>query len=211
MFTGLIQTVGTLRNVTPRGNYRVLSIDSLFDDEPLVVGESIACDGVCLTVTAFSQSLFEVEVSQESLSRSIIGEYRSGAKINLERAVKAGERLGGHIVSGHIDDTGKVDVVKDIGESLQLAVSFDRKYDHLVIDKGSVAINGVSLTINETKPGWLSVNIIPHTAEATNLNLLKRQDKVNLEFDVIGKYVEKMMNRENKGNLTIDKLRESGW
>lgn len=211
MFTGLIQTVGTLKNTTPRGNYRVLSIQARFEDEPLVIGESIACDGVCLTVTSFKDSSFEVDASQESLSKTIIGGYRTGAKINLERAIRAGERMGGHIVTGHIDDTGTVDVVKSVGESLMLAVSFDSRYDNLVIDKGSVAIDGVSLTINETKPGWLSVNIIPHTADGTNLGTLKKGDRVNLEFDIIGKYVEKMVSKENKGNLTIEKLRESGW
>lgn len=211
MFTGLIQTVGTLKSITPRGNYRVLSIDARLGDEPLTMGESIACDGLCLTVTAFGNSRFEVDVSQESLARSIIGGYRAGAKINLERAIRAGERLGGHIVSGHIDGTGIVDKAGSVGDSLQLAVSFDRQFDSLVIEKGSLAINGVSLTINETGSGRASVNIIPHTADVTNLGLLKKGDRVNLEFDIIGKYIEKMVNKENKGNLTIDKLRESGW
>lgn len=211
MFTGLIQTVGTLKDVRPRGNYRVLAIEASFDDKPLKVGESVACDGVCLTVTNFKRSSFEVDVSQESLARTIIGHYRAGAKINLERALKAGDRLGGHMVSGHIDDTGILDVIKTVGDSIRLAVSFETQYDGLVIDKGSVAINGVSLTINETRPGWLSVNIIPHTATMTNLGLLKKGDRVNLEFDMIGKYIQKVTTKGNKGNLTIEKLRESGW
>ena len=210
MFTGLIQTVGTLKQITPRGNYRVLNIQSSLAGEDLEIGESISCDGACLTVTTFNKSSFEVEASQESVAKTVVSDYRCGSLINLERALQVGQRMGGHMVSGHIDDTGQVDYLKQIGQSWELAVSFDVKFDNFVIDKGSIAINGVSLTINEIKSGWLAVNIIPHTISETTLGRLKKGERVNLEFDLIGKYISKMIHSENN-SLTIEKLRESGW
>ena len=211
MFTGLIQTVGTLRQITSRDNYRILSIQASLAGENLEIGESISCDGACLTVTAFSKSSFEVEASHESVARTIISDYRSGSLINLERALAVGQRMGGHMVSGHIDDTGRVDRLKQIGQSWELAVTFGTDYDNLVVEKGSVAINGVSLTINRCDSGWLTVNVIPHTISQTTLGKLKKGDRVNVEFDIIGKYIAKMMHSENKNSLTIEKLRESGW
>jgi riboflavin synthase len=211
MFTGLIQSVGTLKQISARGNYRILTIESSLADGTMEVGESISCDGACLTVTGFDASSFEAEVSQETISKTIINSYRVGSGINIERAVKAGDRLGGHIVNGHVDDTARVDYQKAVGQSIELAVAFDRKYDAWVVAKGSVALNGVSLTINEVKPGWLSVNIIPHTAELTNLKQLKKGDRVNIEFDIIGKYVSKMIQKDKPGGLTREKLKESGW
>ncbi len=211
MFTGLIQTIGTVRRITARGNYRILRVDATFDDEPVRMGESVCCDGACLTVTSCDNSTFDVDISQESLARTIAGEYRTGTRINLERAVKAGDRLGGHMVSGHVDDIGVVDYSKRVGESIELAIVFEGRYDTLVIEKGSVAINGVSLTVNKTRPGWLCVNIIPLTARMTNLGQVKKGDRVNLEFDMIGKYIAKMIDKDEKTNLTIEKLRESGW
>ncbi len=211
MFTGLIQTVGTLKQITKRGNYRVLNIQSSLASENLEIGESISCDGACLTVTAFDNSSFDVEASHESVAKTVISGYRGGSLINLERALQVGQRMGGHMVSGHIDDTGRVDYLKRIGQSWELAVSFDAEFDNFVINKGSVAINGVSLTINEIKSGWLTVNIIPHTISETTLGRVKKKDSVNLEFDLIGKYISKMIHSENKNSLTIEKLRESGW
>ncbi len=211
MFTGLIESVGSLEKMETRANYLVLKIRSVMAGKDLHIGESIACDGACLTVTGFDKTSFVVEASQETAERTIVGDYRTGCNINLERAVKAGDRLGGHIVSGHIDDTGVVALSKRVGDSLELAISFDSTYDDLVIEKGSIAINGVSLTVNKTKPGWLSVNLIPHTAMETTLGALKKGDRVNLEFDMIGKYILKTSNKDKHSNLTIDKLRESGW
>ncbi len=211
MFTGLIQDVGILKQTSVRGNYRILNIASSIVDDTIRIGESISCDGACLTVTGFDGSSFEAEVSQETISRTIISGYRVGSRINIERAVKAGDRLGGHIVNGHVDDIARVDYQKPVGQSIELAVTFDKKYDAWVIDKGSVALNGVSLTINGTRPGWLSVNIIPHTAELTNLKGLKKGDGMNIEFDIIGKYLSKMIQKNNPGALTREKLKESGW
>lgn len=210
MFTGLIEAVGTLKHVGSRGNYRVLTITAPFAPE-LGDGESIACDGACLTVVDKRGDTFIVEVSQETSARTILDTYASGAKINLERAMRADSRLGGHMVAGHVDTTGTVEHLTPVGESLELAVAFDQQFDPYVIEKGSIAINGVSLTVNAVRPGWLTVNLIPYTVELTTLGHLKAGDRVNLEFDMIGKYIVKLSLSYQQRGLTLDKLRESGW
>ncbi len=212
MFTGLIETVGTIRDLRTRGDYRVLSVAGTFaDDSPVVPGESIACDGACLTVASIDKGAFQVEASPETARRTILDSYTVGSRINLERALKAGGRLGGHFVSGHVDDTGVVAYVRPSGQSLELAVSFDRRFDKLVIDKGSIAINGVSLTVNAWRPGWFSVNLIPFTVKGTTLGFLQSGHRVNLEFDMIGKYLLKIQGDGGNNALTREKLIESGW
>lgn len=211
MFTGLIETTGRLKSITPKGNYQIFTLERFNFDEPLTMGESISCDGACLTVVSFNKAEFTVEASQESLAVTIMKNYRTGSIINLERALKFSSRLGGHLVSGHIDCVGKIDYLKPIGESLEIGVKFDTEFDRYVIAKGSIAINGISLTVNEVKSGFLSVNIIPHTATETTINSWAAGDEVNLEFDMIGKYLFKMMSNKDKKELTIDKLIESGW
>ena len=211
VFTGLVETTGTVRDIRRRGDYRVLSIAAPSQGEPFDVGESVACDGACLTVVSSTEGSFVIEASGETASRTTLKDYRAGSVVNVERAVKAGGRLGGHLVSGHIDNVGVVDYLRPAGESLVLAVRFARRFDPLVIEKGSVAIDGVSLTIYDIRSGWLSVNIIPHTARVTTLGSLKVSDRANLEFDMIGKYVLKMINTQGAESLTMEKLRGSGW
>jgi riboflavin synthase len=211
MFTGLIETVGTIKGLKARGNYKVLTIGSSLPPDQLQIGESIACDGPCLTVVEVGKGVFDVEASQETLARTTLGGLRNGSRINLERALQVGSRLGGHFVSGHIDETGTVETLRSIGESWELAVRFDTAFDGYVIEKGSIAINGVSLTINTCRPGWFSVNIIPHTIKSTTLGDLRAGGKVNLEFDMIGKYIVKMTAHKSNAGLTKDKLFESGW
>ncbi|MFZ5979180.1 MAG: riboflavin synthase [Candidatus Zixiibacteriota bacterium] len=211
MFTGLIETVGTLKELKNRDNYKILTVLSNIPADEIKLGESIACDGVCLTVVEIQKDAFVVEASQETVARSVLASYRPGARINLERALRVGDRLGGHFVSGHIDDTGTVDYLKPVGESRELAVKYDTAHDIYVVEKGSVAINGLSLTVNTCRPGWFGVNLIPHTVKATTIGTLKSGDRVNLEFDLIGKYVVKINDHNNKKGLTKDFLRESGW
>ena len=200
-----------MRSVRASGNYLVLTIQSALPTNELQLGESIACDGSCLTVTKIHPDAFTVEASQETVQRTIVHTYGAGSRINLERAMQLGGRLGGHLVSGHIDVTGRLERSGPVGNSLELAVTFDSRFDPLVIEKGSIAINGVSLTINETRSGWFTVNIIPHTAGATTLEDLSPGSPVNLEFDMIGKYVLKSQHATGNNSLTIDKLKESGW
>ena len=209
MFTGLVETVGTVGAVASRGNYRVLTVRARFGDEPLTRGESVACDGVCLSVVSFDAATFTAEASQETVKRSIINAYTVGSAVNLERALRLGDRLGGHLVAGHVDDVGTVDYLRPVGESLELALRFNSEYDPLVIEKGSLAVNGVSLTVNGVRSGWCSLNLIPLTAGDTTLTRLAPGRPVNLEFDMFGKYVLK--SRGPASTLTKDKLLESGW
>lgn len=210
MFTGLIEQTGTLKQFAKQGNYHILTIAADFESEKLALGESIACDGACLTVKKFDKRSFTVEASQETAARTILEDYQVGSIINLERAMKLGDRLGGHLVSGHIDTVGKIDSISQVGESVVVRVTFDKKFDQLVIEKGSIAINGLSLTINNEGPGWLEVNLIPHTVAVTTAQSWKTGEKINLEFDMIGKYLNKM-NQLQTGNVSIDLLKESGW
>ena len=211
MFTGLIESVGAVYDLRQRGDYTVLTIDAAFTGEPLVMGESIAVDGTCLTVVSFEEQRFAVEASAESAARTIVGSYSIGSRVNLERAMKLGARMGGHFVSGHIDERGSISSLRRVGESLELTLTFDRRFDPLVIEKGSIAINGVSLTINKVEPGLCTVNIIPHTATNTTLRELKQGQQANLEFDMIGKYILKSKLSTQRDVLTEEKLRESGW
>lgn len=210
MFTGLIESLGVIERLSSRSNYRVMTIGASFASE-LVDGESVCCDGICLTVVSRSPASFTVEASQETSARTILGDYRVGSKINLERSLRADSRLGGHIVSGHIDSAGRVEYLKSIGDSLELMVTFDTRFEPLVIEKGSIAINGVSLTVNSVESGRCSVNLIPFTARMTTLGLLRSGDRANLEFDMIGKYVAKLGANYRPSGVTLDILRESGW
>lgn len=210
MFTGIIEDIGTLERLESRGNYRVLTIGAKFCAE-LTDGESVCCDGACLTVVKFDQKSFVVEASQETAARTILGSYRVGSRINLERSLKVNGRLGGHLVSGHIDTRGAVEYLKPVGESLELMIGYDKRFDALVIEKGSIAINGVSLTVNTVRSDACSVNIIPFTVKETSLGKLQSGSQVNLEFDMIGKYVARLSGLTQKSGVTLDKLHESGW
>jgi len=210
MFTGLIEDMGIISEIKSRNNYRILTIESNIITDELSLGDSISCDGACLTVVNKSSNRFSVEASQETEVRTILKSYHKNSKINLERALKVGSRLGGHFVSGHIDCMGVVDSLKTIGDSLQININYDKSFDKFIIEKGSIAINGISLTINENSPGSFSVNLIPHSVDKTTVSKWKKSDPVNLEFDMIGKYVLNI-NKNNNNTLTKDKLFESGW
>jgi riboflavin synthase len=211
MFTGLIESIGTVKKIAARENYLVMTIAHELQPNNLKIGDSVACDGACLTVKSIKNKQFSAELSQETIARTVAGNYRGDSQINLERAVRAGDRLDGHFVSGHIDETGTIAEMKTIGQSVYLRVQFSDEYDKWVVEKGSIAINGVSLTINEAGKGWCSVNLIPHTLEHTNLASLKENHKVNVEFDLLGKYAVKAAGLQNSNTVTFAKLKESGW
>jgi riboflavin synthase len=212
MFTGIIETIGTVTEISRRGSYRRLILRPVKRFSDLVLGESIAVDGCCLTVAAIDQDKFTVEASRESVGRTIIENYRVGSRVNLERALRLESRLGGHIISGHVDCVGVIEKIKREGDNLELFVGFPERFAELAVNKGSIAINGISLTINGIEGNNLSVNLIPHTRNNTTVDELKKGDRVNLEFDMIGKYVASLLKKETKaGVVTLDRLKDSGW
>lgn len=211
MFTGLIQTTGSIAVVGSRGNYKLLTIKPDIPFENITLGESVAVDGCCLTVTKFDNSYVTVEASPESVKTTIISKYSSGRKVNLERALLPTDRMGGHMVTGHVDSVGEINNLRKIGGSTELSIKYAEKFAAYIINKGSIAINGISLTVNELQGNIFEVNIIPHTHQATTVQNFKRGDAVNLEFDIVGKYIARMIKSNPKKHLTINKLMESGW
>ncbi|MDO8812041.1 MAG: riboflavin synthase [Gallionella sp.] len=198
MFSGIIADVGLINRAEDRNGGLRLSVaaESLGMDD-VQIGDSIAVNGVCLTVVALAGNEFTVDVSRETLNCTV-GLERQGGHVNLEKALRLSDRLGGHLVSGHVDGVGEVVAFTDIGESWQLAVRAPQKLAKYIAVKGSITINGVSLTVNHVAGSEFEVNLIPHTLEVTTLNELKAGAKVNLEIDLIARYVERMMQAEKE-------------
>lgn len=194
MFTGIIESIGEVKKKVPEGTNVHFTVKSGLAAE-LKVDQSIAHNGVCLTVTQLHDETFGVTAVEETLKKSNLGQLNVGDKLNLERCMAMGGRLDGHIVQGHVDQTGICTGITDQNGSWLFNFEFDPKYGNIVIEKGSVCVNGVSLTCFNTTDSSFSVAIIPYTFEHTNFHQLKVGDKVNLEFDVIGKYVQKLMNK----------------
>lgn len=194
MFTGLIEDIGTVVRTDRRSDAAVLVIEpgSIATAE-LVTGESIAVDGVCLTVTEAVPSGFTVLAGAETLRRTTAGNLRVRSRVNLERALRAGDRLGGHLVSGHIDAVGEIVARRELGSNLDIEVRAPAAQLRYVVDKGSIAVDGISLTVNRVGPESFSVALIPHTVGATTLGAKAAGAPVNLEVDIIGKYVEKLL------------------
>jgi riboflavin synthase len=193
MFTGLIEGTGTLVRIDSHGPDAKMIIRADFALEKVVLGESIAVDGVCLTVVAFQKALFTVDVSAETLNRTTLGRKTAGSRLNLERAMRLGDRLGGHLVAGHVDGIGLVRNRYAEGRSWRLVFAMPEDLDRYVIAKGSIAINGISLTVNGCETQQFDVNIVPHTGRMTTIGDWQIGTEVNLETDLIGKYVEKMV------------------
>ncbi len=193
MFTGIIEEVGEIAAVRRGRVSSRLSVrgNVIFDD--LKLGDSVAVNGVCLTATSISGNVFEADVMAETLRRTNLGTFSQGTRVNLERAMAADGRFGGHIVSGHIDGTGKIASMKREENAVWVEVCTDDKILRYVIEKGSIAIDGISLTVAETGTGYFKVSIIPHTGEETTLLGKRPGDVVNLENDMIGKYIEHLM------------------
>lgn len=193
MFTGIIEEVGTVKAVQKGSvsSFIRIEADKIFDD--MHIGDSIAVNGVCLTVTEYSGKIFKADVMNETLERSSLGQLKNGSHINLERAMSANGRFGGHIVSGHIDGTGKIYDIKNDGIAVWYTISTAAGILRYIVEKGSIAIDGISLTVAKVTDNSFSVSIIPHTASQTILSEKKVGDIVNLENDIVGKYVEKLM------------------
>ncbi|MBN1626415.1 MAG: riboflavin synthase [Deltaproteobacteria bacterium] len=203
MFTGLIEGIGKVKAADRAGRDMNLSISPYFDMTDCHVGDSISVNGVCLTATAIQAGFFSVFVSAESLSRSTLGSIRHGDEVNLERALRLTDRLGGHIVSGHVDGIGKIIHMSQVQRSWLIRVEIDRTLSKYTIEKGSIALDGISLTINRCEDIFFEVNIIPETAAKTTLLKKKTGDLLNIETDIIAKYIEKLIMKD-KASSGID-------
>jgi riboflavin synthase len=191
MFTGIITDIGTVKEIRPGGDTTFV-IGTTLDLGDLALGASIACAGVCLTAIDFGKDWFAVQVSAESLSRSNLKDWRVGTRINLERALKAGDELGGHIVSGHVDAQAEIVERRPEGDSERFAFRVPDALAKAVAPKGSVALNGVSLTVNEVQGNRFGVNLIPHTLAHTTFGAAKVGDRVNFEIDMLARYVARL-------------------
>ena len=193
MFTGLVEDVGAVARADRRSDALVLSVKpARLSVSELAIGESICHDGACLTVTEVGRDSYTVLAGAETLARTTLGAARVGTKLNLERSLRLGDRLGGHWVTGHIDGTGELVARRDLGSNLVLQIRAPALARYIV-EKGSIAIAGVSLTVNATDAETFSVAIIPHTREATTLGALHVGDRINLETDILAKHVEKLL------------------
>ncbi len=196
MFTGIIETLGEVKAVTKKDDNLILRIYASFMDE-LRVDQSIAHNGVCLTVTGITEEGYEVVVIRESQERSNLGALKVGDRINLERCMVANARFDGHIVQGHVDQVAVCKSINEEGGSWKFWFTYDPAQNNITVEKGSITINGVSLTVVDSQDGAFSVAIIPYTYEHTNFASLKVGDTVNLEFDIIGKYVQRILQKIN--------------
>ena len=219
MFTGIINGQGKLLAVESRGHETRFRIQALYDLADIILGESIAVNGTCLTVETSGPSLFSAYASAETMRRTALGLLKPGAKVNLERALAVGDRLGGHIVSGHVDCVAEILSVRQEGESRRIRIGFPASFGAEVIGKGSVALDGISLTVNDCGPDFLEVNVIPETWRVTTVAEWAPGTRINMETDVISKYVRHMVaphlglaSEEAKaGKLSVEFLRENGF
>ncbi len=216
MFTGIVEEMGTIAGIQKGAKSAVLTIqaEKVFSD--IHIGDSIALNGVCLTVTSFSGNTYTADVMNETLRRSSLGSLTIGSKVNLERAMAANGRFGGHIVSGHIDGTGTITKVEKDDNAIWYTIAAEENLMKYIVEKGSIAIDGISLTVAKRSDMDFSISMIPHTAKETVLSQKKPGDIVNLENDIVGKYIEQLMHYEKKeekkeSRLTKEFLLRAGF
>lgn len=210
MFTGLIENVGTLAGIERQGRAASLKVKCALPMQEIALGESIAVNGACLTVEKAEAGVIRFHCLAETLSRTNLGGVAVGGKLNLERALKVGDRLGGHIVTGHVDFTAKVIAIQSDGSDIEMKIEIPAGQGGYFVEKGSVAVNGVSLTIAKVADDSFTVCLIPTTRSHTNLDALKTGDSVNIETDILGKYVLKSACYK-KSNVTMEMLKEAGF
>lgn len=212
MFTGLIEDTGRIASLVRRGESGIITVETALPASEIAIGDSIAVNGACLTVTEKRTGQLSFDVSPESLSRTTLGKIGNGSRVNLERAMKLGDRLGGHIVTGHIDCCGRLSRTELRSGNHQLQFTIPPEHGRYVVEKGSVAIDGISLTVNSVTRDSFSVNIIPLTFASTTLNQLRVGDTVNIETDIIGKYIERLTSPwKTESGLSIKTLAENGF
>jgi riboflavin synthase len=212
MFTGLVQKVGLLKDMMRSHGGWTLTVAHDAWDDSLVLGESVAVQGACLTVTQFGDGWFTADILDETVQRTALRVLREGSRLNLERALALGERLGGHIVSGHIDETGTLVSLEDRGRDVAWRIQCSHALARQTVMKGSIAIDGVSLTVSGLGDEHVEVNLIPHTLQATSLCDRQPGDTLNLEGDILGKYVARLLGRDtSSSSITEEMLRENGF
>ena len=214
MFTGIVEEKGRIAGIVSGSSSGEIAIEADAVVECTKIGDSIAVNGVCLTVTGFRSDGFTADVMPETLRRSNLGTLRRGDPVNLERAMAADGRFGGHIVSGHIDGTGRITQMKREENAVWVTIEAPKEILDLIVEKGSIAIDGISLTVAYAEKNIFKVSTIPHTRKVTTLSAKRAGDAVNLECDIIGKYVEKMLNAGNvrkTSNITESFLEENGF
>ena len=198
MFTGIIEEVGVIKSIRMGAQSAVITIEAEKVLEDIHLGDSIAMNGVCLTVTSFDSHSYSVDIMHESLKRTNLGSMKSGSRVNLERAMAADGRFGGHIVAGHVDGTGKITSMEKDDNAVWIYIQAEPSVLKYIVEKGSITIDGISLTVAKVDEKSFAVSVIPHTGTHTTLLEKKPGDTVNLENDMIGKYVEKLLNYQEK-------------
>jgi riboflavin synthase len=209
MFTGIIEDLGTVSRFTRKGEDALLVVETSMNPSDTNVGGSISISGVCLTVTEKGEKRFTADVSAESLGRTSLKFLKPGDRVNLEKSLRLNSFLGGHLVLGHVDGMGKIAEKATKSGSIRFGVEIDKELERYIVEKGSVAVDGISLTVNRCEKSRFYVNIIPHTARNTTLGFKKVADPVNIETDIIGKYVEKFLNP--KKGIDMNFLAEHGF
>jgi riboflavin synthase len=211
MFTGIIATIGKVESVQAKGGDIRLEIATQnLDLSDVKLGDSIANNGVCLTIIAMSNGSLSFDVSRESLDRTSLGAVKAGSEVNLEKALAVGDRLGGHFVSGHVDGLGKIIAKQESARSVQFRFEVPLGLERYIVEKGSICIDGTSLTVNKTENNWFEVNIIPHTMQETIMKSYQVGTQVNLEVDLIARYLERLL-PEKASSITRETLLQNGF
>lgn len=211
MFTGLIEETGVISRIESAGLGRRITISASVVTADIQTGDSINVAGACQTVVRFSEKEFTVEAVEETLKKTTFGSLKQGERVNLERSLLPTTRLGGHFVSGHVDTRGEVSSLQKLSNSWLVTVRYPVEFSKYIIPVGSIAIDGISLTVAEKGDDWFRVAIIPHTWEVTTMKDRKTGDDVNLEFDLLGKYILNAVESKQKPKLTEEWLKEQGW
>lgn len=215
MFTGIIEEIGIVKEFSKSSNSALIKVECKNIPKDIKIGDSISIDGVCQTVTEFSSNSFSAQVSLETLNVTTFSKLKSGDKVNLEKALTLGSRLGGHIVTGHIDGLGKVKSVQKLNDFYNIKFETEKSLEKYIAKKGSIAINGISLTIADVFANQFMTAVIPHTFDNTNLKELKTGDFVNVETDILSKYVEKILSTNNNiscsSKINESFLKENGF
>ncbi len=211
MFTGIIEEIGVIENIRRGDKYCNLTVKAKKVLDDVHIGDSIAVNGICLTVTYFNTDIFTADIMNETWNRTALSLLRHGSLVNLERAMPMNGRLGGHIVTGHIDGTGRISSVRRDKNAVWYQINTQREILNLIVEKGSIAIDGISLTVAKVSKADFSVSVIPHTLEQTILKNKQVGDMVNLENDILGKYVQKLIDNSNETELSKELLCRYGF